>query len=96
MFLVSNSKDSSKHEILGIRQERPEQFAQQLNLDVGNAWGILHAIIDYCRELELGKYLILKDANNVSTQGEGGCELLVLFQPVVRIYSVSEEEFARG
>ena len=66
------SKDSSKHEILGIRQERPEQFAQQLNLDVGNAWGILHAITDYCRELELGKYLILKDANNVSTQGEIG------------------------
>ena len=67
-FLRQYSEDSSKHEILGIRQERPEQFAQQLNLDVGNAWGILHAIIDYCRELELGKYLILKDANNVSTR----------------------------
>ena len=63
-------------------------------MSIGNAWGILHAIVDYCRELELGKYLILKDANNVSTMGErGGCELLVLFQPVVRIYSVSEEEF---
>ena len=73
------SEDSSKHEILGIRQERPEQFAQQLNLDVGKAWGILHAIIDYCRELELGKYLILKDANNVSTRERGGCELLILF-----------------
>ena len=66
------SKDSSKHEILGIRQERPEQFAQQLNLDVGNTWGILHAIIDYCRELDLGKYLILKDANNVGREGEKG------------------------
>ena len=57
----------SLHEILGIPPWTDQLFAQQLNLDVGSMG---HK--DYCRELELGKYLILKDANNVSTQGEIG------------------------
>ena len=35
-------------------------------LDIQNAWGILHAIIDYCRELEPGKYIIMKDPNKVN------------------------------
>ena len=57
--------ETTTHEILGIQTERPGPLASQLALDVGNAWGILHAIIDYCRELPPGKYLIMKDPNKV-------------------------------
>ena len=60
-----NPVETSAHEILGIQTERPGPLASQLALDVGNAWGILHAIIDYCRELPPGKYLIMKDPNKV-------------------------------
>ena len=61
-----NPRDSSSHQILGIQTEKPEQLASQLTLDIQNAWGILHAIIDYCRELDSGKYIIMKDPNKVS------------------------------
>ena len=61
-----NPRNSSSHQILGIQTERPDQLATQLMLDIQNAWGILHAIIDYCRELEPGKYIIMKDPNKVN------------------------------
>ncbi len=61
-----NPRDSSNHQILGVQTEIPSKLATQLTLDVSNAWGILHAIIDYCRELPPGKYLIMKDPNKVS------------------------------
>ena len=64
-----SSRDSSNHQILGVQTERPEQLASQLTLDLHNAWGILHAIIDYCRELDPGKYIIMKDPNKASTYG---------------------------
>lgn len=70
-------QDSSKHEILGVQQVKPLELAQQMTLDVGNAWGVLHAIIDTCREQPPGKYLILKDPN----------------KPVVRIYKVPMDAF---
>ena len=58
-------RDSSEHTILGVQQVKPAELAQQMTLDVGNAWGVLHAIIDTCLELPVGKYLILKDPNKV-------------------------------
>ncbi|CAG5897251.1 unnamed protein product, partial [Menidia menidia] len=38
----------------------------QINLSMENAWGILRCVIDICRKLDEGKYLILKDPNKVS------------------------------
>lgn len=35
-----------------------------------NAWGILRCVIDICRKLDEGKYLILKDPNKVRTPGQ--------------------------
>ena len=59
--------ENAKHEILGVQQVKPLELAQQMTLDVPNAWGVLHAIIDTCMELPApGKYLILKDPNKVS------------------------------
>ena len=34
-------KDSGKHVILGVQQFKPAEFAQQINLNMENCWGIL-------------------------------------------------------
>src|ERR1700722_17974122 len=56
-------RDSSKHAILGTQQFKPKEFADQTNLNMDNAWGVLRCIIDTCMKLNEGKYLILKDPN---------------------------------
>lgn len=56
-------RDSTKHSILGTQQFKPREFADQINLNLDNAWGILRCIIDTCLKLDEGKYLILKDPN---------------------------------
>jgi translation initiation factor 3 subunit D len=70
-------KDSSKHVILGTQQFKPAEFAQQINLNMDNGWGILRCIIDLCMKQEDGKYLIMKDPN----------------KPVVRIYNIPNNSF---
>ena len=52
--------------ILGTQQFRPMEFANQINLSMDNAWGILRCIIDICMKLPDGKYLIMKDPNKVN------------------------------
>ena len=58
-------KDSTRHSVLGMQQFKPVEFAQQINLNLDNCWGILRCIIDTCMKLKEGKYLILKDPNKV-------------------------------
>ncbi|KAL7646022.1 UNVERIFIED_CONTAM: hypothetical protein RMT77_002923 [Armadillidium vulgare] len=58
-----NVRDSTKHMILGTQQFKPQEFANQINLSMDNAWGILRCIIDICMKLPDGKYLIMKDPN---------------------------------
>lgn len=58
-------RDTSKHIILGTQQFKPTEFANQINLNMDNAWGILRCIIDTCMKLKQGKYLIMKDPNKV-------------------------------
>uniref|UniRef100_A0A8C6M685 Eukaryotic translation initiation factor 3 subunit D n=1 Tax=Nothobranchius furzeri TaxID=105023 RepID=A0A8C6M685_NOTFU len=71
-------KDSSRHVILGTQQFKPNEFASQINLSMENAWGILRCVIDICRKLDEGKYLILKDPN----------------KQVIRVYSLPEGTFS--
>lgn len=54
-------KDNSNHVILGTQMCKPNDFAAQINLKVGNMWGIFKSIVDLCRTLPDGKYLLLKD-----------------------------------
>ncbi|MCL4154216.1 UNVERIFIED_CONTAM: hypothetical protein GTU68_061865 [Idotea baltica] len=61
----SNVRDSTKHMVLGTQQFKPQEFANQINLSMDNAWGILRCIIDICMKLPDGKYLIMKDPNKV-------------------------------
>ena len=57
--------DSTRHVVLGMQQFKPTEFAQQINLNMDNSWGILRCIIDMCKKLKKGKYLIMKDPNKV-------------------------------
>ncbi|CAH1795586.1 unnamed protein product [Owenia fusiformis] len=70
-------KDTSKHVILGTQQFKPTEFANQINLSMDNGWGILRCIIDVCRKLSEGKYLIMKDP----------------MKPVLRIYVIPDDTF---
>jgi translation initiation factor 3 subunit D len=70
-------KDSSKHIILGTQQFRPTEFANQINLNMDNAWGIMRCIIDICMKQKEGKYLIMKDPN----------------KPVIRLYDIPNSTF---
>ncbi|GIX70368.1 eukaryotic translation initiation factor 3 subunit D [Caerostris extrusa] len=70
-------RDSSKHAILGTQQFKPKEFADQINLSMENAWGILRCIIDQCMKLKEGKYLIMKDPN----------------KPVIRLYDIPDHTF---
>ena len=55
--------------ILGTQQFKPTVFAQQIALDMDNAWGILRVIVDTCMKLPEGKYLLLRDPNKVMLLG---------------------------
>ena len=58
-----NARSCSKHVILETQQFKPNDFANQINLNMDNAWGILRCIIDLCMKQKDGKYLIMKDPN---------------------------------
>jgi len=58
-----NVKDSSRHIILGTQQFKPVEFAQQINLSMDNAWGIVRCVLDLVMAQKDGKYLIVKDPN---------------------------------
>lgn len=70
-------KDTANHVILGTQQFKPIEFANQINLNMDNGWGILRCIIDICLKLKEGKYLIMKDPN----------------KPMVRIYDIPDHTF---
>lgn len=73
----ANIRDSSRHVILGTSQFKPIEFAQQINLSMDNAWGILRCIIDICMKQKDGKYLIMKDPN----------------KPMIRLYDIPDNTF---
>lgn len=47
-------------------QFKPREFADQINLNMDNAWGVLRCIIEICQKLPEGKYLLLKDPNKAA------------------------------
>jgi len=73
----ASPRDSTRHVILGTHQFKPSEFANQINLNLDNAWGILRCIVDTCMKLKEGKYLIMKDPN----------------KPVIRIYDIPDDTF---
>eukprot|EP00850_Spirogloea_muscicola_P016839 SM000140S00588 [mRNA] locus=s140:76311:80526:- [translate_table: standard] len=70
-------RDNYNHVLLAMQAYKPREFAQQINLNVNNMWGILRALVDICMKLDEGKYLIIKDPN----------------KPLIRLYAVPSDAF---
>jgi len=79
----ANPRSNVGHLVLGVVGYKPREFASQMNLNLGNGWGIVRTIVDRIRALdevneneeEVTKYLLVKDPN----------------KPVIRLYSVPAE-----
>ncbi|KAL2024190.1 hypothetical protein VTK56DRAFT_9346 [Thermocarpiscus australiensis] len=56
-------KVNDKHVILGVIGWKPKDFANQMNLQLSNGWGIVRTIADMCLQREDGKYVLVKDPN---------------------------------
>ncbi|MCJ1279389.1 hypothetical protein MMC21_007213 [Puttea exsequens] len=56
-------KAPDKHVILGVVGYDPRKFAEQMNLNLANGWGIVRTIVDMCRNMKDGKYVLVKDPN---------------------------------
>lgn len=56
-------KDPSSHVLLATSQQKPKDFATQLNIKLGNCWAIVRHIVDLCFALGKDKYVLMKDPN---------------------------------
>ncbi|KAL7275442.1 hypothetical protein RUND412_001614 [Rhizina undulata] len=74
----ANPKDNNRHVILGVVGYKPREFANQMNLNLNNGWGIVRTIVDMCLHMPEGKYVLVKDPN----------------KPVLRLYEVPSSTFA--
>ena len=72
-----NPRSTTDHVILGVLGYKPRDFASQMNLNLGNGWGIVRTIIDMVMKMEDGKYVIVKDPN----------------KSVIRLYAVPSHAF---
>jgi translation initiation factor 3 subunit D len=65
-----NPRDTNHHVVLGVLGYKPREFAAQMNLNLGNGWGIVRTIVDMVMGLGEeedaavhAKYVIQKDPN---------------------------------
>ena len=58
-------RDNNHHVVLGVLGYKPREFAAQMNLGLGNGWGIVRTIVDMVMGLgkESAKYVLVKDPN---------------------------------
>ncbi|CAI7627937.1 unnamed protein product [Penicillium bialowiezense] len=79
-----NPRSATGHVVLGVAGYKPREFASQMNLNLGNGWGIVRTIVDRIRTLDseeptekVKKYVLIKDPN----------------KSVLRLYSVPATTF---
>lgn len=67
-------RDNNHHVIVGVLGYKPREFAAQMNLNLGNGWGIVRTIVDMVMgfDREHAKYVLIKDPN----------------KPILRLYEV--------
>lgn len=65
-----NPRSTAGHAILGVVGYKPREFASQMNLSLGNGWGIVRTIVDRIRAVDAEedadktkKYVLVKDPN---------------------------------
>ncbi|KAL2817321.1 eukaryotic translation initiation factor 3 subunit D [Aspergillus granulosus] len=80
----ANPRSAAGHVVLGVAGYKPKEFAAQMNLNLGNGWGIVRTIVDRIRALnadedeeKVTKYILVKDPN----------------RPVLRLYTVPANAF---
>lgn len=56
-------KVNDKHVVLGVIGWKPKDFANQMNLQLSNGWGIVRTIADMCLQRDEGKFVLVKDPN---------------------------------
>ena len=85
--------DPTNHQVVGTQSASPANFAQQLQLNVGNMWGILRWLVDLVRkhsrnlQLEMGV-----------PEDEYTAKFVLARDPIaqqVHLYSVPEDTFDR-
>ena len=80
-------RDSGHHVVLGVLGYKPKEFAQQMNLNLGNGWGVVRSIVDMVRGLggeeENRKFVLVKDPNK---------SLLRLYEVPLGTFGEEEEE----
>ena len=59
----ASPKANDRHVILGVVAYAPGKFAEQMNLNLANGWGIVRTIVDMVRGMKDGKYVLVKDPN---------------------------------
>ncbi|KAJ5591964.1 Eukaryotic translation initiation factor 3 subunit [Penicillium hispanicum] len=80
----ANPRSAAGHVLLGVAGYKPREFATQMNLNLGNGWGIVRTVVDRIRTLDadepadaVKKYVLIKDPN----------------RSVLRLYSVPANAF---
>ena len=73
----AHPRDNFNHVLLATQTHKPKDFAAQINLNVSNMWGIFKAVIDICKKLGDGKFLLVKDPN----------------KPLLRLYEIGSDAF---
>lgn len=73
----ANPRDAQRHTILGTQWYKSRDFAAQMNVNLGNGWGVVRTIADIALKQPEGKYVLLKDPN----------------KPVIRLYRVPSDAF---
>uniref|UniRef100_A0A3B0N7U6 Eukaryotic translation initiation factor 3 subunit D n=1 Tax=Theileria annulata TaxID=5874 RepID=A0A3B0N7U6_THEAN len=68
--------DAENHSIIGIHTHTTQNLALQMGFSLDNAWGSIKAIVHLIMRRPDGQYVLLKDP----------------MKPIIRLYSVSEEE----
>ncbi|MCJ1358552.1 MAG: hypothetical protein MMC33_008552 [Icmadophila ericetorum] len=76
----ASPKSNDRHVILGVVGYDPRKFAEQMNLNLSNGWGIVRTIVDMCLKMNEGKYVLVKDPN----------------KPLLRLYEVPAGTFDEG
>ena len=76
----ASPKSNERHVILGVVGYDPRKFAEQMNLNLANGWGIVRTIVDMCLKMAEGKYVLVKDPN----------------KPLLRLYQVPADTFEEG
>jgi translation initiation factor 3 subunit D len=61
----TSARESKAHAVLGVQRYKAVDLAQQLNLEAGRMWGTLRRLSEAVLEMPDGKYLLIKEPNEV-------------------------------